>query len=212
MTKRLLITTLAGAALIAFGSAMAAPPASKVTLCHKYGTPDEATITVGYPAAMAHFQNHGDFTGACPQFDAFIDVDGIASAGSGVPFGINVQYGDTLTGWPTGFWNEGLDWFDNDVSCTWTMGDDLHLEDPAGACSTAIRNGFHEVGSDCALLDLDGSFFTGQQVDVDLETGTTFTGCPGPDPFMKFYDMNGNGFYDNAEDIVYDGNNNGVFD
>lgn len=211
MNKRPLITALAGVTLFAFGSALGAPPAPKVTLCHKYNTPDEATLTVGYPASLAHFQNHGDFLGACPQFDRFIDVDGIATAGRGVPAGINVQYGDPLTSWPTGFWTEGLDWFDNDGTCTWTMGDDLHLEDPQGACITAIRDGVHEVGFDCALLDLDNSFFNFQQVDVDLETGTTFTGCPGPDPFVRFYDQNGNGFYDNGEDIVYDSNGDGVF-
>ena len=211
MNRQPLITAIAGLALLAFGTALGAPPVAKVTLCHKFGTPAENTLTVGYPAAMAHFRKHGDFLGACPQFDSFIDVDGIATTGRGVPLGINVQFGDALSSWPTGFYTEGLDWFDNDATCTWTLGDDLHLEDPAGACTTAIRNGVHEVGADCPLLDLDGSFFNGQQVDVDLETGTTFTGCPGPDPFVKFYDMNGNGFYDNGEDIVFDGNNDGIF-
>ena len=161
---------------------------------------------------MAHVAEHGDFLGACPQYDTFIDVDGIVTAGRGVPTGINVKVGDNLTSWPTGFYTEGLDWFDNDSSCTWTLGDDLHLEDSRGSCSTAIRDGLHQTGFDCAVLDLDGSFFTGQQVDVDLESGTTFNGCPGPDPLLKFYDANGNGFYDNSEDIVLDINNNGVFD
>lgn len=138
----------------------------KVTICHKFGTPAENTLTVGYPAAISHIREHGDFLGACPQYDLFIDVDGIATPGRGLPQGINVQVGDFLTSWPTNSGNEGIDWFDNDVSCTWTLGDDLHLEDNWGACSAAIRNGFHDLGFDCAVLDLDGSFFQGQQVDV----------------------------------------------
>lgn len=204
--------TLAILTTIGIGASHAAPPNPKVTICHKFGTPAENTLSVGYKAALAHVSKHGDFLGACPQHDTFIDVDGIATPGRGIPAGINVKVGDALTGWPTGFYIEGLDWFDNDGTCTWTLGDDLHLEDPAGSCSTAIRDGFHDLGNDCAVLDLDGSFFQGQQVDVDLESGTTFTGCPGPDPLLKFYDANNNGFYDNSEDIVLDANNNGVFD
>ena len=67
------------------------------------------------------------------------------------------------------------------------------------------------MGTDCDVLDLDGSFFNGQQVDVDLETGSAFTGCPGVDPLLKFVDANANGFWDNGEDIVLDTNNDGVF-
>jgi hypothetical protein len=194
------------------GAAAFADPQIKVTICHKFGTPAEGTLQVGYPAAVSHVQQHGDFWGACPQFDQFIDVDGIVTPGRGLPGGINVSVGKPLTPWPTGFYNEGLDWFDNDGSCTWTLGDDLHLEDGSGSCVTGIRNGFHEVGFDCVVLDLDASFFEGQLVDVDLETGTSFTGCLGPDPLLRFYDANGNGFYDNGEDIVLDANSNGVFD
>ena len=184
----------------------------KITICHKFGTPAQATLQVGYPAVVSHVQQHGDFLGACPQFDQFIDVDGIATTGSGVPGGINVKVGDVLNGWPTGFYTEGLDWFDNDGTCTWTFYDDLHLEDPNGSCATGLRNGLHDVGADCGVLDLDGSFFQGQMVDVDLESGTSFTHCPGTDPLLSFYDANGNGFYDNTEDIVLDLNANGVFD
>ncbi len=38
-----------------------------------------------------------------------------------------------------------------------------------------------------------------------------FTGCPGVDPLLKFYDANGDLFYNDAEDIVLDGNNDGIF-
>lgn len=194
------------------GASNATPPNSKVTLCHKYDTLDETTLSVGYKAALAHASQHGDFLGACPQYDRFVDVDGIATAGRGIPTGINIQLGSPLTSWPTGFYLEGIDWFDNDGSCTWTLGDDLHLEDPSGSCLTAVRGGNHDLGLDCPVLDLDGSFYQGQLVDVDLEAGVSFTGCPGPDPLLKFYDANGNGFYDNSEDIVLDINNNAVFD
>ena len=47
---------------------------------------------------------------------------------------------------------------------------------------------------------------------MDLESATTFTGCTGPDPLLMFYDADGNGFYDNGEDIILDANANGVFD
>ena len=194
------------------GATVLAAPVPKVTICHKYMTKAENTLRVGYPGAIAHVRQHGDFFGACPQFDLYIDVDGIATTGRGLPGGINVQSGNPLTSWPTGFGSEGLDWFDNDGTCTWTLGDDLHLEDPSGACTGAFRDGVHDVGQDCDVLDLDGSFFQGQQVDVDLETATTFTGCPGPDPLLMFYDQNGSGVYDNGEDIVFDGNGNGIFD
>jgi hypothetical protein len=38
---------------------------AKVTLCHKPGTPDEQTISVGAPAVDAHL-GHGDTRGPCP--------------------------------------------------------------------------------------------------------------------------------------------------
>lgn len=206
------IFAVSAVTLLASGLAVGSPPNPKVTICHKFGTPAENTLTVGYKAAVAHVRQHGDFLGACPENDEYVDVDGIATPNDGVPDGINVKVGDSLTSWPTGFGAEGLDWFDNDANCVWSDGDDLHLEDPAGACSTAIRDGFHDLLQDCPVLDVDGSLFQGQQVDVDLESGTTFTGCAGPDPLLKFYDANNNGFYDNGEDIVLDNNDNGVFD
>lgn len=188
-----------------------AAPDPKITICHKYDTPDQATLTIGYAAVSAHMENHGDWHGACPESDKFVDVDGIASPLSGLPLGIDVAYGDTLTGWPTGFYTEGIDWFDNDTTCTWTSGDDLHLERTA-SCATGVGDGIHQLGLDCVLLDLDASFYDGQQVDVDLESATTFTGCAGPDPLLMFFDADGNGYYDNGEDIVLDANGNGVFD
>ena len=188
-----------------------AAPAPKITICHKYDTLDQATLTIGYAAVSAHLVNHGDWHGVCPESDKFIDVDGIATPDRGLPLGIDVAVGDTLTGWPTGFYTEGIDWFDNDATCTWTSGDDLHLERD-GSCATGIGDGIHQLGFDCALLDLDASFYDGQQVDVDLESGTQWSGCTPSDPLLMFYDADSNGFYDNGEDIVLDANANGVFD
>ena len=196
--------------LLVVATAVAAPQ-PKVTICHKYDTPDQATLTIGYPAMSSHLANHGDFMGVCPESDKFIDVDGIATPLSGVPAGINVSVGDPLLGWPTGAYSEGIDWFDNDGTCTWTSGDDLHLERTA-SCVTGIGDGVHQLGADCVVLDLDASLYEGQQVDVDLETGTTWSGCSPPDPLLMFYDASGNGYYDNGEDIVLDGNANGIFD
>jgi hypothetical protein len=203
----LLIVPLFG--LMAAATAIAAPQ-PKITICHKYGTPDQATLDVGYPAMTAHFANHGDWAGACPVFDSYVDVDGDTTPQSGLPNGVNVAVGDTLTGWPTGVYSEGIDHFDTDGTCTWTGGDDLHLE-RTGTCATGIGDGVHQVGADCVVLDADGSLVDGQQVDIDLETNFTFTGCPGADPLLMFYDGDGNGYYDNGEDIVYDANGDGIF-
>jgi hypothetical protein len=40
-------------------------PPDKVTICHKPGTPDEATLTLPVNAAEVHLQ-HGDTEGPCP--------------------------------------------------------------------------------------------------------------------------------------------------
>lgn len=204
--------TLAFIALVLLASQPAgAAPKPKFPVCHKFGTPAQKTLYLPYEGVMGHINGHGDFACTCPISDLFIDVDGIATLGRGLPSGIDSLICGSLTSWPTGFYIEGIDWFDNDGTCTWTLGDDLHLEAPQGACPTGIRNALHEVGADCDVLDLDGSLFNGQQVDVDLESGTTFTGCPGVDPLLKFFDANANGFWDNGEDIVLDVNGDGVF-
>ncbi len=147
--------------------------------------------------------------------EPIIDADGTLSPARGVPAFVEVTIGDPLTSWPDvppvqG--TEGLDWFDNDGSCTWTFGDDLHVE--GVAYPGANRNAFHDqnpIFFDPIVLDLDGSFFDGQQVDVDLETGTSFTGCPGPDPVLKYFNTNGVTNWDDGEDIVLDLNLDSVF-
>jgi hypothetical protein len=156
------------------------------------------------PAGWAH-------TWGLPIPELIIDLDGTATPGVGSTQ--EVAIGDSLTSWPTGFWQEGLDWFDNDGDCTWTFGvDDLHVE--GSAHPTALRDGWHDNNAsfvDPMVLDQGAPLADRARVDVDLETGSAFTGCAGPDPLMKFYDTDGNGFWDDGEDIVYDTNNDNVF-
>jgi|SRR5215208_1766230 len=208
------------------GAAMLAIPASgkqqkvkkasgkqgKVTICHKPGKPAEHTLRVGAPALRAHLR-HGDLLGACPEFDQIIDADGTATAQSGDPGAREVTTGDALATFPDGDATEsGLDMFDQDSNQAWTQGvDDLHLEAPQ-FCPTGIRDGFHNLGADCKVLDINGDLADGEPVDCDLEVAVTFSGMPCPPPGVKYHDANGNGSYDNGEDIVLDVNNNGVFD
>jgi len=147
--------------------------------------------------------------------DSCIDVDGIISPTDGVGTGFTeVTIGSPLNSFPSpGNPPTGLDWFDTDGNGVWSAGDDLHSEDPT-TCPTAIRNGVHDLGADCKVLDIDNSLVNGQQVDCDIEVGanfgTTVTVCP--DPLVKYFDFNGNNSYDMGEDIILDLNGNGIFD
>jgi hypothetical protein len=163
----------------------------------------------------------GDVNLCCGPNDQCIDVDGITSVGRGGPGSVDVLVGAPLSFWaPVGTVGtppEGIDYFDNDTSCSWTLGDDLHLEDPVGACGTAIRNTAHDLGQDCKVLDLNNSLINGQPVDVDLERNEDFRASgtcatPGIDPRLGFFDANGDGGYNNGEDIVLDINGNGICD
>jgi len=146
-------------------------------------------------------------------FDVCIDADGTATPGDGLPGAAEVTVGAILAPFPRPVFNgSGLDMFDNDGDAAWTLGpagDDLHVEDVT-FCPTAIRNAVHDPGFDCVVLDLDGSLFAGQPVDCDLEVGA-FCTPPLPAPIM-FFDTNGNGAWDDGEDIVLDLNGNGIFD
>jgi len=199
----------------AVGAAQAQP--QQVTICHKPGTPAQKTLTLPYPAATSHVSAHGDTMGPCVPpvrpcggtFDACIDTDGTATAGDGIPGAAQVLPGDPLTPFnpPSLFNNSGLDWFDNDGNGAWTFGpngDDLHVED-FRFCAAPIRDGLHQLGLDCKVLDIDSSLFDGQPVFCDLEIG----GCP---QAVKFHDANFNGAWDDGEDIVLDGNMNNIFD
>lgn len=213
--RRFLIASICVSTALASISVLAVPPQGFVTICHKAGTEAEMTMTLPYQGAMGHVNGHGDTIGPCAPpvvacggvFDACIDADGTATSGDGLPGAAEVVPGDPLTSFPATFNNSGLDWFDNDGNGAWTfgaLGDDLHVEDFA-FCPTAVRDGIHQLGQDCKVLDIDGSLFTGQGVFCDLEVG----GCPGS---VKFFDANGNTAWDDGEDIILDGNGNGVFD
>ncbi len=111
---------------------------------------------------------------------------------------------------------EGIDTFG---PASWNFGpggNDIHVEDPAGSCPTALRDAVHNITADvtdCKVLDVNGDLVDGTPVDCDLESFGDFD--PGPDgcdPKLSFHDLNGNGEWDNGEDIVYDGNLNGVYD
>jgi hypothetical protein len=142
-----------------------------------------------------------------------VDADGIATDGDGIPGAIETALGNALTAWPTGGGDQGIDGFDNDASGTWTVGDDIHLEETGPVCTTGLRNAIHDLGDDCKVLDYNGSLFNGQAVDCDFEFAIDFD--PGPagcDPLLKFHDTNSDGLYDDAEDIILDVNGNGIFD
>lgn len=207
-----------------------AAPSPKATICHHTSsvTNPWVQINVSQNALPAHF-THGDFVVTatnpcppppCPVNDTIIDADGTASPGDGVPAAVETVCGMPLASFPTAtFIGSGLDWFDNDGNGAWTLGssgDDLHVEDFT-FCPTAIRDAIHQVGADCVVLDIDGSLFTGQPVDCDLEVDAAFSGafpgsCASPITNVRYHDANGNGAWDNGEDIVLDGNGNGVFD
>ncbi len=136
---------------------------------------------------------------AYAQVDILLDCDGTNTtpppASDGCSTSQEVTPGSTLTPFPTGVPTmasgipaAGLDWFDRDNSKTWTPGDDLHSEAQA-TCPTANvgapRNGQHDLGTDCPILDLDGnlgmfthpsSSFLVDIVDCDLETGGSPSG------------------------------------
>jgi hypothetical protein len=154
-----------------------------------------------------------------PVPEPIIDADGTESSEDGVPGFVDVKVLDPILGWPTGHWIEGLDWFDTDLSGTWTFGDDLHVEDP-GTHPGAIRDGTHDDNLDPIVLDWDGSLDlppNNEPVHVDLESGLadpSLAGgivATGPDPLLAFYDTNLNGFWDDGEDIVLDINDDDVF-
>lgn len=193
-----------------------AGPAPKQTICHQTSSAQNpwVQITVSGKALAAH-ASHGDFvvtaTNVCPPLpcpinDTIIDADGTASPGSGVPGAVEVSCGDALIPLNSTPNFAGLDHFDNDSDFAWTFGpagDDIHLEDPtAGTCPTALRNAVYDLGFDCVVLDIDGSLVDGQPVRCD-------NAC---DPLMSFRDNDGNGFYNDGEDLVLDANGNGIFD
>ncbi len=214
------ISAISAAVLMLFSSASAAAVPS-LTICHKEGTPAEMTLTLPYPAAMSHIRAHGDRFRPCGVVDMIIDADGTASPGDGVPAAVNTPLNAPLSDFPVlGVADAGLDWFDNDGDGQWTFGvDDLHSEDP-NTCPTAIRDGDHDLGFDCKVVDMDNSLFDGQGVNCDLEVNAAFTppfttngvGCPSSQNNIRYYDADGDMSWDDGEDIILDVNGNSLFD
>jgi hypothetical protein len=148
----------------------------------------------------------------CGPVDACIDADGTATAGHGIPSAVDVPLGAALTAFPAVPNNAGLGMFDNDNNQAWTFGaagDDLHVGGPA-FCPLGVADGDHDLGLDCPVLDLNGSLANGQPVSCELDTGALCM-APLPSP-IKFHDANGNGSWDDGEDIVLDRNGNGICD
>lgn len=191
-----------------------AAPKEKVTICHKPGTPAEKTMQVPAEAVKGHL-GHGDTEGTCEPVtptgcaaavsDVCIDGDGIASP---QPGSFEVEVGDPLTPFPDNLATRtGLDLFDRAPLGVLTQDDDLHAEDPA-LCPTAVRNAIHDLGQDCKVLDVNGDLADNEFVTADCEFG----GCSGAPFFLKFHDADGDGDWDQGEDLVADNNNNNVFD
>jgi hypothetical protein len=169
------------------------------------------------------FHQWNEETGNCPDaaHDTVIDMDGIATPTPGGAADKQVKFGDPIIDFASAagpLYIEGIDTFG---PASWVFGpggNDIHVEDPAGSCPTAARNAVHDVVAggpvDCVVLDVNGSLVNGQLVDCDLEGFIDFDGAGpgGCDPKLSFHDLNLNGEWDNGEDIVYDGNLNGIYD
>lgn len=226
-TRTIALLSAAFMLLTGGGAALAQPgngqgPPEKETICHKPGTPAEKTKEVPSQAVPGHL-DHGDERGPCDDGelnDAIIDADGTASRFSGDPAAREVSEGDSLSTFPVANPNDsGLDAFDQDGDGQWTLsddgeaGDDLHVEGPA-FCATGIRDGIHQEGEDCLVLDNNDDLTTGDPVDCDLEVGANLSGsfdtCPPSG--VTYHDANSNGAWDDGEDIVLDANGNLVFD
>jgi len=59
-----LVTMLIFFYTLALAKGPSGPPLEK-TICHKYGTPAQKTLTLPYPAAQKHIDEHGDTEGDC---------------------------------------------------------------------------------------------------------------------------------------------------
>ena len=152
------------------------------------------------------------FLQAAEHNEPIIDADGTASAGDGIPGAVEVTCGDPLASFPVSPHVEGLDWFDSAPDGQWTFGasgDDLHAEDPAGSCPTGIRNGIHDLGFDCKVLDINGSLVNGAPVSCDLGKAL---GCPATLNNIRYHDLNGDADWNSGEDIVLDANGNAIYD
>ncbi len=187
---------------------------------HILQTADQGT-SLEFEAAMCLHQWNEE-TGNCPDaaHDTVIDLDGIATPTPGGAADKQVAIGDPLVNFAAAagpLYIEGIDTFGPAPWVFGPGGNDIHVEDPAGSCPTALRDAIHQANAanvDCVVLDVNGSLVDGQPVSCDLESFIDFDGAGpgGCDPKLSFHDLNGNGEWDNGEDIVYDGNLNGIYD
>jgi len=148
------------------------------------------------------------------EFDTCVDFDGITSTGRGISVGTTEAFlGATIIRWnadgPTGG-TQGIDVFDFDGNGIYNLSmDAIHLEDPAGACNTGVRNGQFVLGSDCIVVDVSAMLFNLAPVSCDLEFGAGVGACRN----LAFFDSGGAlGQYDNTEDIFIDSGPGGVPD
>jgi hypothetical protein len=139
-------------------------------------------------------------------FDICVDGDGIASAGPGA---FQIAVGDAVLLAGVGGNPAGLDLIDRGViNGVYDAGDDLMVEDPIGTptCPTALRDAVYNNvpggPQDCVVLDPDGSLADGDFVTCDAGLG-----CG-----LSFRDDDGDGRYDEGEDLIVDVNGNGAFD
>jgi hypothetical protein len=187
---------------------------------HIMQTADQDTV-YEFQASIC-FHQWNEETGNCPDaaHDTVIDMDGFASASPGGAADKDVAFGDALHGFPNSGADPrcGLDHFDNDGNGEWTFGpngDDLHCE--SSQCHAVDPSpARHDAGEDCVVLDVNGSLVDQQPVNCDLDffLADPIGAAPGSvcPPKLAYHDVNGNGVYDNGEDIVYDGNNNLIYD
>ncbi|MGD8814877.1 MAG: hypothetical protein PVI78_10440 [Anaerolineales bacterium] len=175
--------------------------------------PQNETFMFDVHVVLGQWNEVGGCLGAT--HDICIDTDGFTTPGDGIPWAAEIRVGDTLTafsreGPPDN--RSGVDMFDQDDSGSWTVGDDLHTEAPVYG---GIRDAHHRA-QDPVILDLNGDLALDLHVDCDLDTGTY---CKDPNygvsidhTLFMFLDWNGDGYWDNGEDIVLDVNGNGIFD
>lgn len=144
------------------------------------------------------------------QFDAGPDIDGTATPLGGSGADAEVFVGAPLTAFADGG-DHGLVLADYDANGRYTPGiegDDFFAE--GSVCATGVRDGSFTPGADCPVLDFNGSLTGPTAGGCDLGTGT---GCVAPAPgSVSFYDADADGVWDDGEDIIIEGNGNGVFD
>ncbi len=124
--------------------------------------------------------------------DTIIDADGVVTSDDGIPGAVEVSDGDLLIDFTgtTNYFLSLIGMFDTDSSGSWTEGDDLIAHTSANVPKV--------------ILDKDGSLTSISVPDFYLDALTTYWG-------IRYHDANGNGGWDNGEDIVLDTNGDYIF-